>query len=168
MGCKSYRFVKPKAAGTGPAYALATGSATGGSGPADFPRHDGKDNELNGLEGFVSDRAALPPLEELRRPALLLRTARFALRGYRRERDLPRILGAAAPVEAARTLDLLQWREAQFETRRRDRAGGYLPSAHVAVMAALLAELRRAGTDAPMPPCPQAKASGIEALRSAT
>jgi hypothetical protein len=119
-----------------------------GNGPAPgtrlIPVNGGKDNEVNALEEYSPDRRGLPPLGELRRPALLLRTARIALRFYRRERDLPRILGPAPPAEPPEALALLQLREAAIDLCRRHRTGGYLPSAHVAVLAALLAEARRA------------------------
>jgi len=81
-------------------------------------------------------------LAGMSRPALLVRAARLAQNGYRRRRDLARLLRIEAPQDHVPALELLQAAEAEMETRRRARAGGYLPSAHVALLAALLAEAR--------------------------
>lgn len=81
---------------------------------------------------------------DLRRPALLVRAARIGLGGYRRARDLARILGAPAPEEAGQALPALGALERDLDLRRRTGLGGYLPSAHVAVLTALIAEARAA------------------------
>ncbi len=82
----------------------------------------------------------LPDIAGLRRPALLLRAARIASHGYRRSRDLARILRAEPPAEPAMAARLLFEREAALDRLRRDGPGAYRPSAHVAVLAALIAE----------------------------
>ena len=84
------------------------------------------------------------PIGALRRPALLVRTARIAAPGYRRGRDLRRILGDEPPSDPAAALVRLAEIEGALEWRRRTGAGGYLPSAHVAVLAALIVEARAA------------------------
>lgn len=92
-----------------------------------------------------------PDLAALRRPALLVRTARIGVQAYRRGRDLGRILGAEPPPDRARTLAALGCLEDGMESRRRSGRGGYLPSAHVAVLIALIAE---AGGDSAAPGAP--------------
>lgn len=86
----------------------------------------------------------VPPAGDLRRPALLVRAARIGLGGYRRARDLGRILGAPAPHEPGQALPALGALEKDLEARRRSGIGGYQPSAHVAVLTALMAEARAA------------------------
>lgn len=75
-----------------------------------------------------------------RRPALLMRAGRIASRSYRRKRDLARILGTDPPQDPSRALGVLDEIEAGLDRLRRQGGRGYLPSAHVAVLAALIAE----------------------------
>lgn len=91
-----------------------------------------------------NDHTGAAPVPDLRRPALLVRAARIGLGGYRRARDLGRILGAPAPEQPGRALPALGALERDLELRRRTGVGGYLPSAHVAVLTALMAEARAA------------------------
>lgn len=92
------------------------------------------------------------------RPKLLVQTARIGAKNYRRDRDLP----GAVPGLLAQTQEMILPRlaaaEAQCELDRRAKSAAYRPARHVQVLAALLAETVAA----------QAKASGSEALRSAT
>lgn len=111
---------------------------------------------------MTDTKPALPDPANTARPALLVRTARIGLGSYRRSRDLGRLLRIEDLPGPTDTLALLARIEADCEARRRAGTGGYLPSVHVAVLTALLAEARSLGT------ADQAKASGIEALRSAT
>ena len=80
------------------------------------------------------------PIAALRRPALLVRAARIASRDYSRPRDLARILQAEPPAGSGPAASLLAEKEAALDRLRRDDRGGYQPSAHVAVLAALIAE----------------------------
>lgn len=80
----------------------------------------------------------------LRRPRLLVAAARHGLARYDRVRDLPRLfrdtLDQALPAEP---LAALREAEHALDTARRDGEAHYLPSRHVAVLVALLAELTR-------------------------
>ncbi|MHA6347052.1 DUF6477 family protein [Roseivivax sp. CAU 1761] len=72
--------------------------------------------------------------ETLRRPRLLVRAARMGAEGYRRDTDLPRLLGSLpAGLEAA--LDRLIEIEADLDQARRGARAGYPPARHVAVLA---------------------------------
>ncbi|MCR9148808.1 MAG: DUF6477 family protein [Rhodobacteraceae bacterium] len=90
------------------------------------------------------DHAPSPPTQiaALRRPALLVRAARIGLAGYRRARDLGRVLGAEPPRDSGTVVALLADMEAMMELRRRCGTGGYVPSVHVALLIALMAEHR--------------------------
>lgn len=87
----------------------------------------------------MSDISAL--IAALRRPRILIRAARHGLQEYRRERDLRRLIGAAAcPPPATAVAELLA-EEERLEQSRRD--GGHYPIArHVEVLIALMAEAR--------------------------
>lgn len=96
-------------------------------------------------------------ISPMRRPCILVKTARHCARRYRRQRDLPgAVPGLLAQPEDA-ILPRLARAEARCEQERRTRAAGYRPSRHVQILAALLAETLRA----------QPNASGSDALRSA-
>jgi len=99
-------------------------------------------------------------LAGLSRPRLLVRAARFGLAEYRRERDLPRLLGEVRP---AAVLDELFTREAQAEADRAAGVAVYSPARHVELLIALIAEARRAAA-----PAAQAKASVCSSLRRRT
>lgn len=99
-------------------------------------------------------------LAALRRPRILIRAARFGLAEYRRERDLPRLLGEVRP---AAVVDELLAREAMAEADRARGAAGYSPARHVELLIALIAEAARATV-----PAAQAKASVCDALRRRT
>lgn len=88
---------------------------------------------------------------ERRRPALLIRAAEAGQAAWRRERDLPRLLGSAAMPGAAVVMRLLDAEEAYLNEARRLRAAEYSVERHVLVLIALLAELRAAATRAAPP-----------------
>lgn len=81
-------------------------------------------------------------LEMLERPRLLIAAARHALRGYKRETGLKRVLScAAAPGPAQASLALMAL-EGEMEEARRSGAVTYQPSRHIALLTALMAEAR--------------------------
>lgn len=89
--------------------------------------------------------------QRLRRPGILIRAARLGQAGWRRERDLPRLLGrdqCPAPMQA---LARLRHEEACLESARKARAAGYSPRRHVLVMIAILAEMRAAAAALSVP-----------------
>ena len=81
-------------------------------------------------------------LNDLRRPGLLIRAARIGLSDYRRERDLRRLIGEAAPADPARTLPRLLAEEARLEAERTHGQAGYSLCRHIEILIALLGELR--------------------------
>ena len=92
------------------------------------------------------------------RPRILAETAHFGARRYQRRRDLP---GAVPGLLAGRPdaiLPRLVDEERRCEAARVGRSAAYRPALHVQILSALLAEASAR----------QAKASGSEALRSAT
>jgi len=82
-------------------------------------------------------------IQLLRRPKLLLRAARIAAAGYRRDRDLSRILKGSEPRDSKRLLPKLAEIEAHMEEARSEGDSTYSISRHVEVLAVILAELRR-------------------------
>ena len=92
------------------------------------------------------------------RPKLLVTTAQMGARNYRRNRDLPGAVPGLLTMPQEQILPKLVAVEEQCEIARRAKSAAYRPGRHVQVLAALLAETVAA----------QAKASGSDALRSAT
>ena len=78
--------------------------------------------------------------DHMRRPKLLIRAARIKASGYRRERDLPRILpprsAATSEVRVRRLMDI----EADLDATRRIGDSTYSITQHVEVLTALIAE----------------------------
>ena len=101
---------------------------------------------------------ATPETVGMRRPRILVRTARMGARQYRRRRDLPGAVPGLLARPAGEIVQRLVEAEARCEDDRRHRSPGYRPARHVQILAALLAERRAV----------QAKASGSAALRPAT
>ena len=100
----------------------------------------------------------------LRRPRLMIEAARHAEPHYKRDRDLPGLLGCKPPRGAALN-DLLEM-EKGYEALRLGNRARYRAGRHVAVLSALMAEdraLRQALSDKD-----HMKASGMDALRPAT
>lgn len=85
-------------------------------------------------------------LAALHRPKLLVRAARMALDGYRRDRDLRHILRRDTPAHSM--LGALLVAEAQMEATRLTADGTYSALRHVSVLTALIAEGRRVGQTA--------------------
>lgn len=79
-------------------------------------------------------------LSEMRRPAMLIRAARFGLVDYRRERDLRRLIKSEPSPERAvpRLIEV----EERMEATRRAGDAGYSVNRHIDVLIALLAEAR--------------------------
>jgi hypothetical protein len=79
-------------------------------------------------------------LADLRRPALLIRAARFGLVDYRRDRDLRRLIEIELPPD--RALSRLLEVEEQIEETRKAGDAGYSANRHIDVLIALLGEAR--------------------------
>jgi hypothetical protein len=81
-------------------------------------------------------------LKDLTRPAILVDAARHAAEGYRRRRDLRRMLRTAIPATARAALVQLLPIEAALERRRREGDSLYSPARHVDILCAVMAEAR--------------------------
>lgn len=79
-------------------------------------------------------------LSHLRRPKLLIRTARAGLQDYRRNRDLKGISGIAANASGTALVELLLIAEAEMEQCRHENEASYNVRKHIRIMTALLAE----------------------------
>lgn len=90
------------------------------------------------LEAAMTDFRAL--LNELRRPRLLIRAARFGLEDYRRERDLKRLV--PTPLLPSCTVPQLLEVEERLEETRRTGDAAYSVARHIDVLIALMAEVR--------------------------
>lgn len=73
----------------------------------------------------------------MKRPDILVRTARIGARHYRADRDQPALV-AGMRGQARRTA--LATLEARCETQRRNKSSSYSPSQHVLALAAMMAE----------------------------
>ena len=80
-------------------------------------------------------------LSDLRRPALLLRAARFGLTDYQRDRDLKRLLRESAAGGPEKTLPRLLHEENMLEETRKAGDASYSLTRHIELLIALLAEL---------------------------
>lgn len=79
------------------------------------------------------------PLQEgTRRPRLLITAARHGMEDYRRNRDLPRLIGPG--IAAADVINRLAALEERLEDSRRAGDPGWSCLRHVEVLIALLAE----------------------------
>ncbi len=117
----------------------------------------------------------IPDLGALRRPRLLVRTARFGLEDYRRERDLARLLPGEGLPGPARALALLLAEEAACEAARLRGEATYSVARQVELLIAVLGEARLLACAATPPaaasateaaaPLPRARASGMAAGR---
>ncbi len=79
-------------------------------------------------------------LSDLRRPALLLRAARFGLTDYQRDRDLKRLLRESAAGGPEKNLPRLLHEENMLEEIRRAGDARYSLTRHIEVLIALLGE----------------------------
>lgn len=80
----------------------------------------------------------LPPL---RRPGLMIRAARAGQAGWRRQRDLPRLLRCDFCPSHSRAAQLLRQEEGQLNEARLKGEATYDLQRHVLVLIALLAEI---------------------------
>lgn len=81
-------------------------------------------------------------LNSLRRPALLIRAARFGLTEYRRERDLVRLTQQSSLPSPGRALGLLISEEERLEGTRCAGDAGYSVVRHIEILIAMMAEAR--------------------------
>lgn len=92
---------------------------------------------------FAPRSAAGGPVNpSLRRPGLLVRAARAGQAGWRRERDLLRLLGGDPLPPPGAAVGRLLAEEARLDAARRARAADYMLERHITVLIGLLAELR--------------------------
>ena len=87
----------------------------------------------------------------LRRPASLIRAAREGQQGWRRSRDLPRLLRADRCPAPGAALPRLRAEEALLNDARRNHDAEYDMQRHVMLMIAILAEMRAAVSSVPHP-----------------
>lgn len=81
-------------------------------------------------------------LNHLRRPRLLIRAARIGAEDYRRDIQLPRLLGHGGLPHTAVALARLMEIEAGLNDSRRAEDAGYSTIRHVEVMIAVIGEAR--------------------------
>ncbi len=92
-----------------------------------------------------------PAAEPLRRPSALIRAAREGQAGWRRERDLKRVLRSDHCPAPGTSLPRLRAEEAALNNARLQHAADYDMHRHVMLMIAILAEMRAAVAGAPVP-----------------
>lgn len=92
-----------------------------------------------------------PTGESLRRPRILIRAAREGQTGWRRERDLRRLLRLDHSPAPGSALPRLRAEEALQNDARLQRRADYDMHRHVLLMIAILAEMRAAVADSPAP-----------------
>lgn len=92
----------------------------------------------------------LTQLAQIRRPRLLIRTARIAAQDYRRETLLPRILGYGVLPRTGLALIKLMALERELNEQRTSGDAGYSIATHVEILTAVMGEsaMLRAQTDA--------------------
>lgn len=101
-------------------------------------------------------------LDGLRRPRLLIRTARIGAEDYRRDIHLPRILGHGGLPRSAEALERLMQIEAELDRCRQTGEAGYSTIRHVEVMIAVMVEARLLRATRPMTgPLPLAAAMSV-------
>ncbi len=105
---------------------------------------------MTAMPNVIAFRRPLPQTR-LRRPATLIRAARAGQPGWRRERDLPRLLRCEGCPAAGDALPRLRAHEAMMNEARLDRDPEYDMQRHVLLMIAILAEMRAAVAAAPQP-----------------
>ena len=92
----------------------------------------------------------LPASQPLRRPRTLIRAARAGQSGWKRERDLPRLLRTDGCPRAGLALPRLRAEETRMNAARLEGAADYDLQRHVMLMIAILAEMRAAVAEAPV------------------
>jgi len=81
-------------------------------------------------------------LNDLRRPAILIRAARIGAQDYRRETLLRRQLGYGKLPRPGEALTRLMDIEQDLESQRQADAAGYSATRHVEVLIAMMGEAR--------------------------
>ena len=81
-------------------------------------------------------------LAQLRRPALLMQTARIGMSDYRRNVSLRRLLGYDHPTGNGAALLALVELEAELNEQRTTKNAAYSAARHVEVMIAMMCEAR--------------------------
>lgn len=117
---------------------------------------------MTAMPNVISFRR-LPKNPPLRRPSVLISAARAGQSGWRRERDLPRLLRCERCPQAGSALPRLRAEEARQNEARLEQAAEYDMHRHVTLMIAILAEMRAAVAAAPQP----VSASAVWAARRA-
>lgn len=92
-----------------------------------------------------------PATEPLRRPSALIRAAREGQAGWKRERDLKRLLRSDHAPAPGTALPRLRAEEAMMNDARVQRLAEYDMHRHILLMIAILAEMRLAVASAPVP-----------------
>lgn len=96
----------------------------------------------------------------LRRPATLIRAAREGQQGWRRDRDLPRLLRTDRSPAPGACLPRLRAEELLLEEARQERRADYDMQRHVLLTIAILAEMRAAVASVSHPEQGQAAKTG--------
>ena len=78
----------------------------------------------------------------MKRPATLVRAARFGLDGYNRKVRLARLLKGRMPARSGEAVMLLLDLEAEHDERRVAKAADYSIAAHVDVLTAVMGEMQ--------------------------
>jgi len=81
-------------------------------------------------------------LDAIRRPKILVRTARIGLDWYRRERDLKKVIHTLTTPSPERAVERLVAAERELEEHRTSGQAAYDVHRHIAVLTALLGEVR--------------------------
>ena len=84
----------------------------------------------------------LSSLDDLRRPGLLISTARIGAQDYRRGAHLARLIGGTPPVSSGAALMQLMELEAELDDCRKNERAGYSPAHHVGILIAMIGEAR--------------------------
>lgn len=103
------------------------------------------------MPNVIAFRPRPAAAEPLRRPRILIRAAREGQAGWRRDRDLKRLLRLDHTPAAGTALPRLRAEEALLNDARLQRAADYDMHRHVLLMIAILAEMRAAVAGAPAP-----------------
>ena len=106
--------------------------------------------------------------EALRRPRALIRAARAGQSGFRRERDLPRLLRSDHCPRPGASLSRLRAQEAMLNEARLEKSTDYDMQRHVLLMIAILAEMRAAVEATPVSVSDLAAAASVNARGTAS
>lgn len=99
-------------------------------------------------------------LSSLRRPKLLVRTARYGVVDYRRRKSLRRLFPGERLECQSQILPRLLETEAALDLARRDGTATYSPARHIETLTALIAEAKAVNELNPV----QVNASGTAAF----